>query len=188
MIRPVALCLCLLVAPAIAQEEAPLAPSDAADNPRIGALIDEIEWGVYCAQDPVRLEDAPDTAAGTINIVQDLPQIRFEDTVVPAALGMGFGVLARVAEGTDPGPVTVTVTHPPYPGSGITVERWIATMNDTAMSLFGFSFETQDELVTGTWTLIAEANGDELFHIRFEIVPPDFARPMVAACQGGFMS
>jgi hypothetical protein len=40
-------------------------------------LIAELVFGVYCAEEPIRTEDAPETASGVINIVPDLPRIRF---------------------------------------------------------------------------------------------------------------
>jgi hypothetical protein len=79
-------------------------------------LIAELVFGVYCAEEPIRTEDAPETASGVINIVRDLPEIRFAQTVVPAALDIGFGVLSRAPSGMVHDPVTITVTHPPFPG------------------------------------------------------------------------
>jgi hypothetical protein len=79
-------------------------------------LIAELIFGVYCAEEPIRTEDAPETASGVVNIVPELPEIRFSQTVVPAALDVGFGVLSRAPSGMVHDPVTITVTHPPFPG------------------------------------------------------------------------
>lgn len=188
MLRTAVLCLSLLAAPCAAQDAPPTGATEGTQLPRIGDMVTRFEWGVYCAQDPVRLDDAPDTAAGTINMVPDLPQFTFVQTIVPAELGIAFGVLAAIAPEAGIDAVEVTVTHPPYPDSGVTVERWVNIVENEAMSLFGFSFEQPSELVLGTWTMMAEAAGEEVFHIRFEVVPPDLARPVIAACQTGFMS
>jgi hypothetical protein len=174
-----ALCLALLPGLAPAQGEAVRVDPE---------LVAELVFGVYCAQEPVRTEVAPETASGVINIVPDLPDIRFAQTVVPAALDIGFGVLSRAPEGVVHDTVTITVTHPPFPDSGIEVERWVTRIGPEEFSLTGFSFDVPEELVTGTWTFEAHAGERELFHIAFEVVPPEMAAPVIAACQMGFTS
>lgn len=151
-------------------------------------LIAELVFGIYCAQDPVRTEEAPETASGVINIVPEIPVIQFAQTVVPAALDVGFGVLSRATEGTVIDPVIITVTHPPFPDTGIEVQRWTTRLGDDALNLTGFSFDVPEELVTGRWTFTAETAGIELFHIIFDVVPPEHTSPVVAACQMGFTS
>ncbi|MFW5655593.1 MAG: DUF3859 domain-containing protein [Roseicyclus sp.] len=150
--------------------------------------IAELVYGVYCAAEPVRTEDAPETASGVINIVPDIPEIRFAQRIVPAALDVGFGILSRAPEGIVHDPVTITVTHPPFPDSGIEVERWITRLDDEGLSLTGFSFDVPQELVLGTWTFSAHAGETELFHVTFEVVPPDLARDVLAICQSAFTS
>lgn len=151
-------------------------------------LIAELVFGIYCAEEPIRTEDAPETASGVINIVPDVPQIRFAQTIVPAALDIGFGVLSRTPPGMVHDPVTITVTHPPFPDSGIEVERWTTRLGWEDFGLTGFSFDIPGELVLGTWTFSAHADGRELFHVTFEVVPPDMAANVLAACQMGFTS
>jgi hypothetical protein len=73
-----------LLSPGAALAEAATGGPDIRVDPD---LIAELVFGVYCAEEPIRTEDAPETASGVINIVPDLPQIRFAQTVVPAALG-----------------------------------------------------------------------------------------------------
>jgi hypothetical protein len=144
-------------------------------------------FGVYCAEEPIRTEDAPETASGVINIVPDLPQIRFAQTVVPAALDVGFGVLSRA-----PSAWYMTrsrsPSRTPLPDSGIEVERWTTRLGWEEFNLTGFSFDVPEELVLGTWTFEAHVGGRELFHVTFEVVPPDMAAPVLAACQMGFTS
>lgn len=169
----------------------PLAAQDrmAGEDVRVDPdLIAELVYGVYCAEEPVRTEAAPETASGVINIVPDLPRIRFAQRIVPAALDIGFGVLSRAPEGMAHDPVTITVTHPPFPESGIEVERWTTSLAGDEFNLTGFSFDVPGELVTGTWTFTAHAGETELFHVAFEVVPPDLAAPVLAECQLGLTS
>jgi hypothetical protein len=100
--------------------------AEAAGGPDIRVdpdLIAELVFGVYCAEEPIRTEDAPETASGVINIVPDLPQIRFAQTVVPAALDVGFGVLSRAPSGMVHDPVTSPSRTRPSPTAG---SRWNA--------------------------------------------------------------
>jgi hypothetical protein len=166
-----------------------LADSVTTDPIRVNPdLIAELVYGIYCAQDPVRTEAAPETASGVINIVPDLPAIRFVQTTVPAALGIGFGILSRAPDGMVHDPVTVTVTHPPFPGSGIAVERWTTRLDGVDFNLTGFSFDVPGELVPGIWTFSAHAGQTELFHVTFEVVPSDLAPGVLAECQMAFTS
>lgn len=157
-------------------------------NPFKSDRIDRLSYGVYCAEAPIDLEQAPDTAAGVVNIVPDLPEMRAATTLVPARIGIGFGVVVVAREGQGLDPVEVTITHPPYPGSGVAVERWTTTLGDGAPSLIGFSFEVDSELVTGPWTFEAQGGGELLFRIDFEVVPPGLLPDLARACSGAFLS
>ncbi len=151
-------------------------------------LIAELVYGIYCSEEPIRTEEAPETASGVINIVPGLPRIRFAQQIVPATLDIGFGVLSRAPDGMVHDNVTITVTHPPFPGSGIEVERWTTRLGWEEFNLTGFSFDMPEELVTGPWTFTATSGGRELFHVAFEVVQPDVASPVLAECQPGFTS
>lgn len=176
-----ALALCLALVPNLA-----LAQADA--NPRIGPDIADLIHGIYCASPVNEVEEAPETASGIINLVDELPEMRFVQTVVPGALDIGFGVLVLGQPGITHETVTITITHPPYPDNGIEVERWVTDMNDLNYSLMGFTFDTPGEIVMGTWTFTAEAEGVELYHIAFEVVPPELLPNVLDDCFGTFIS
>lgn len=169
-----------------------LAPAQVAaqeGNPRVGPGLAELVYGVYCAQDPIREDPAPETASGVINIVPTPPDFAFRQKLVPAEIGVGFGVLATAPPGVLHDAVTVTVTHPPYPDTGVTVERWITDIDALSPSLMGFSFDQPNELVLGEWTFSAvTATGEELFYIAFEVVEPGLMPNVMDACFGSFVS
>lgn len=168
---------------------APVFAQDQQGNPRISPGIGELVYGIYCAQEPERRDPAPDTASGHLNIVPVIPEFQFRQKLVPAEIGIGFGVLATAAPGLIHDPVTVTVTHPPYPDTGIEVESWTSDIEDLGPSLMGFSFDTPNELLLGEWTFSATtADGEELFHIAFEVVQPELMPQVISACFGSFMS
>lgn len=159
-----------------------------AGNPRVGAGLAQLVHGVYCAQQPERRDPAPETASGTINIVPAIPDFQFRQKLVPAEVGIGFGVLAWAPPGVLLSPVTVTVTHPPYPDTGITVERWVTDIDD-GPNLMGFSFDSASELVLGEWTFSAvNAEGEELYFIAFEVVAPELMPQIISTCFGSFLS
>lgn len=165
-------------------------PATAQDtpNPRTSPEIAELIYGLYCAQEPEREDPAPETASGVINIVPSIPDFQFRQKLVPAEVGIGFGVLARAQPGVVHDPVTVTVTHPPYPETGIEVERWVTDIDD-GLNLMGFSFDRASELVLGEWTFSAETlAGEELFHISFEVIAPELMPQVISTCFGSFMS
>jgi hypothetical protein len=171
----------LLTLPAMAQEQQ--------GNPRISPGIAELDYGIYCAQEPERRDPAPDTASGVLNIVPVIPEFQFRQKLVPAELDIGFGVLVTAAPGLIHDPVTVTVTHPPYPDSGIEVETWVSNIEDLSPSLMGFSFDTPNELLLGEWTFSAHTmDGEELFHIAFEVVQPELMPQVLSSCFGSFTS
>ncbi|MBL4626948.1 MAG: DUF3859 domain-containing protein [Roseicyclus sp.] len=159
------------------------------DDPRTSPGIADFIYGVYCAQEPEREDPAPNTASGIINIVPLLPDFRFRQKLVPAEIGIGFGVMVTAPAGVVHDPVTVTVTHPPYADSGIEVEQWQTDINATGPSLMGFSFDHAGELLLGEWSFSAHtSDGTELFFITFEVVQPELMPHIIRSCFGSFMS
>lgn len=157
-------------------------------NPYASDLVDSLVHGVYCAEAPIDLEEAPDTAAGVVNIVPVLPEMRRITTLVPAQLGIGFGLLVEAREGLVLDPLIVTITHPPYPDSGVEVERWVTGIDGEGPGLIGFSFELESELVTGPWTFEAEHEGEIVFRVSFEVVPPALFPDLAQGCAGAILS
>jgi hypothetical protein len=58
----------------------------------VSPMVGFFEAGVICAQDGYGVRHAPDTIAGTTHVVEDAPPFVSNGRVVPAVLGIGFGV------------------------------------------------------------------------------------------------
>lgn len=168
-----------LSVPAAAQE---------APDPYKSDLIDRLSYGIYCAEPPVDQEAAPGTAAGVVNLVAGVPEFLAETTLVPAQIGVGFGVVVELRDGLLLDPTDVTITHPPYPDTGISVERWATVMDGDGPGLVGFSFEAEGELVPGPWTFEAEHAGELLFRVTFAVVAPALLPGPAMACGGAMLS
>jgi hypothetical protein len=180
-----ALALCAALFPASAAADAP--PPER-PNPYMSDSIETLVHGVYCAEGPVELEEAPGTAAGVVNIVPGLPEMRAVTTLVPARIGVGFGLLVTPVPGAVPDPVDITITHPPYPDSGIEVERWSTVLEGGQPGLVGFSFELESELVPGPWHIAGRHRGELLFDVRFEVVPAAALPDLAQGCAGAVLS
>ncbi|MCC1491123.1 DUF3859 domain-containing protein [Cognatishimia sp. F0-27] len=170
----------LIVMPALvaAQVELPAprpeAPAEAAEM--------LIEHGVICSLIPEGREAAPDTESGLINLV---PQDRTFDVltdVVPAEMGLSFGVRIVLPEDAAPIDARVVVRHPVFHPSGVTVQRWDAWLDPDTPALNLFSFELPHELVTGEWVFQFRAGGTIFAERRFRVVPPDAAPGVLSVC------
>lgn len=153
-----------------------------------GQGVETLIYGIYCAEAPIDLEEAPGTAAGVVNLVSDLPEMRAIATRVPARLGIGFGLLVELKDGLIHDPLSITLTHPPYPDSGIEVETWQSAVDEISPGLIGFSFEQPSELVVGAWTFEAVHDGEVVFRVTFDVVPPALAPDLAGSCEGAFLS
>lgn len=179
MIRAALSILALMTGPALAQM-----PKDVVLSP----LVTGFDFGLYCHTPPDRIEEAPGTAAGVVNMLDVLPEFRARQAQVPAALGIAFGVHVSVADGAVYDPSLVTITHPPYPDTGIEVEQWLTSIDGGAPNLVGFSFEVPSELVLGAWTISAAYDDEQLFEITFDVVASDQFPEIAQMCQGAFLS
>ncbi|MBK4215861.1 DUF3859 domain-containing protein [Paracoccus caeni] len=144
--------------------------------------LTDLQAGVFCSQAAEGRIDAPDTTIGYIYDPVGLPHIRWVQTSVPAAIGVAFGIRARAAE--EGFPVTVTVSHPPFPGHNTTEEVWSGNFNSSGDSSSSFSFDYQFELVPGDWriTIVASETGKVLLDKPFTVVPPERHPHIVKAC------
>ena len=175
MPRPSLIGACLLL----------LAPAAAADgHVNLGPRMAKIEAGIYCSENPENTQSAPDTEAGVISLYDEAPPFISDSPRVPAALGIGFGVrtLSKDSAGIDP--VMMTVTHPPFGGSGTTRQSYVTSISGVGSSYSGYSFDVPEELAVGTWTFTATQGGEVLYTATFDVVPADLMPDVVEVCIG----
>ena len=132
--------------------------------------------GAFCAVEIIGEEKAEGTISGTLNLVDGPPTFYTTGSLVPAQVGIGFGIHLDVAPQFS-GTATVTTTHPPMGENGVTAQSWVTDYSPGAIAYNGFTFEYDYELVPGDWTISAESNGRLIYHAKFTVVNPMFAPP-----------
>lgn len=174
MLRP-ALALTLLACPALA---APVFAAPA--EPQAAAEVARLEVGVFCALQAMDRMPAPGTASGWIHVPTTEIAFHWPDRqVVPAAIGLAFGVRATGAPGfvtTDRAEARVT-----RPGRA-TPEVWASGISDAGDTLSFFRFDTEEELVPGLWTFEGWDGETLLYRVEFEVVPAAAVPEIVDAC------
>ena len=166
MIRAALLLSTALALPAFGQE----ASSELYINE---ALVAEVSYGLNCAVEITGSVEAPGTERGQVDVFDTPPELSPLGQLVPAMLGMGFGVRARAADGISITGATFRVFHPPFPGSGTTEQNWRASYNDAALSTHLYRFDFPHEAQTGTWVMEATFEGELLYRIPFTVVPTE---------------
>lgn len=166
----IALALTLLACPALA------APAE----PEAGPQLARLEVGVFCALQAMDRMPAPGTASGWIHVPTSEITFHWPDRqVVPAALGLAFGVRATGVPGfaTSDG-AEARVTRP----GRTRPEVWASGISDAGDTLSFFRFDTLEELVPGLWTFEGWDGGTRLYHVEFEVVPAAAVPEIVGAC------
>lgn len=149
----------------------------------VSPLIGFYEAGVICAQDSVVTRDAPDTVAGTTNVVENAPPFVSRARLVPAVIGIGFGVRAGLDSPVGQDGVTMTMAHPAFAGNGATKQSFLTSVGgkDTSGITF-YQFDYGYELALGDWTMTARVGGVTLYKTTFTVVPPQALPQLAGAC------
>lgn len=143
-----------------------------------------VEAGVYCPDESVGRQEAPETERGYIDLIEGEAAVEFHTTVVPGQLTMGFGMRFKLEDGVAPVLGRVIVTHPPYGEPPVTRESYAISIESSDLSMTGFDFDSPYEIQFGTWTLAIEVDGEILLSQEFEVVPPDLAPVTIDMCEG----
>lgn len=167
--RPLAWGIALALATPLCADPAP--PEAAPDVARL-------EVGVFCALQAMGQRPAPGTLTGWIHVPEG--EIDFHwpgQQVVPAQIGLAFGVKSRMA----PGLFLDGEMRVYRPGSP-TPETWDASFTDLSDQFGFFRFDREDELITGPWRFEAWAGDQHLYTVPFEVVPADALPNIAQAC------
>lgn len=168
--RWIALFLALLVAAPAAAEPAPPVP---------GPLVAKLEVGVFCALQAMDQRPAPGTLSGWIHVPEGEISFHWPDRqVVPASLGLAFGVRALLAPEAV---VTAGEMRVYYPGNAVP-DRWDSGFSATDPSLAFFRFDDDWELIPGIWRFEAWDGDTRLYSVEFEVVPAAALREISQAC------
>ena len=149
---------------------------------RQGPLVRSLEAGIICPPESVATSPAPDTLAGETHIITEDPPFVSNSLIVPAALGVGFGIKAQSEAPGGLSGMIVRVTHPPMGEAGRTSQSFISSMSGEAPSITFYQFDHAYELVKGTWTISAFAGDTELLAVTFEVVDPRLVPELASAC------
>lgn len=168
-VQALSLGLALLAGPAFAE---PLPPAP-------GPMVARLEVGVFCALQAMDQMPAPGTLSGWIHVVDGDIGFHWPDRqVVPAALGLAFGVKATLQPGSKAAFAQMRIYKPGL----ATPEVWENVFSDISPSLSFFRFDTPAELVPGVWRFEAWQADIQLYAVEFEVVPAAALPDIADAC------
>lgn len=146
--------------------------------PKAAADVAMLKVGVFCALQAMDQRPAPGTLSGWIHVPDREIDFHWPDRqVVPAAIGLAFGVKSRM----QPGVFASGEMRVYRPGS-TTPEVWESSFTDLSDQFGFFRFDREDELITGTWRFEAWEGETQLFSVEFEVVPAAALPQIAQAC------
>lgn len=149
----------------------------------ISPLIGSFEAGVLCAPDATSEREAPDTLAGTTHVIDEAPPFVSHGRIVPAVIGVGFGVKSGTKDMFGLDGVTIAITHPPMGPEGITSQSFVSSIgvpSDPGISFYQFDYDY--ELVLGDWTIEARIGDAVFYSTSFTVVSPDLIPELAEVC------
>lgn len=148
----------------------------------VSPMLGFFEAGVVCAPEATGQRDAPGTVAGTTHVVDQAPPFVSDRRIVPAVLGVGFGVRAGLGFAAQDA-VVMTVTHPPFQGTGATTQSFVTSIGSTdAPGITFYQFDETYELALGDWTMTATTGVATLYEVTFTVVDPALVPDLANAC------
>lgn len=155
---------------------APLRAGPAA--PETSAEVASLRVGVFCALQAMGQRPAPGTLSGWIHVPDGEIDFHWpERQVVPAEIGIAFGVKSRLA----PGLVLSGEMRVFRPGATVP-ETWESSFTDLGDQFGFFRFDREDELLPGIWRFEAWAGEQWLYSVEFEVVPAAALPEIAQAC------
>ena len=145
--------------------------------------LSTIEYGLFCDQGTTTREDAPNTTLGYIENISGEVVFRNHGTIVPAQMGMNFGVKSS-ALGATAIDVLVRTTHPAFSVDGSTVGEWQGEISAGELTYKGFGFDFPYEMALGDWVLETYKGDILLYRVEFTVVDPKTVPWLAQMCQG----
>lgn len=146
--------------------------------PASGPLVASLKVGVFCALQAMDQRPAPGTLSGWIHVPDGMIAFHWPDRqVVPAAIGLGFGVKSQMV----PGIFLQGEMRVYRPGSTVP-ETWDSSFSDTGEQFGFFRFDRPDELIPGIWRFEAWQGEAQIYSAEFEVVPAAALPEIVNAC------
>lgn len=158
-----------------------LAPASRAEPapPDPGPLVAELEVGVFCSLHAMTQRPAPGTLSGWIHVPEGEITFHWPDRqVVPASLGIAFGVRAQLVPGAFVADAEMRVYRP----GSTRAEVWDSAFGDMGGSVNFFRFDHEYELIPGLWRFEAWDGAVQLFAAEFEVVPAAALPGIAQAC------
>jgi len=147
--------------------------------PMSDPMVASLQIGVFCALQTMDQMPAPGTLSGWIHVVDHDVAFHWPGRqVVPAALGIAFGVKAQLATGKDAPFAQMRVYKPDL----AIPEIWDTGFTDLAPSLAFFRFDAPAEMSPGIWRFEAWAGDTQLYTVEFEVVPAESLPEIAQAC------
>lgn len=146
--------------------------------PQADPLVASLKVGVFCALQAMDQRPAPGTLSGWIHVPDGPIDFHWPgQQVVPAVLGLAFGVKSQMVPGTFlQGEMRV------YRPGVTTPETWDSTFTDTGEQFGFFRFDREDELTPGLWRFEAWEGETRLYAVEFEVVPAAALPKIAQAC------
>ena len=174
-------CFLLSSALAISGGAVVFAQADDFKSPLLGFY----DAGVLCAQDATVVRDAPDTVAGTTHVIEDAPPFVSKGRIVPAVIGIGFGVRAGLVGDVGQDGVAMRVTHPALSGggNGATEQSFMTNIgSELSPGVTFYQFDYDYELALGDWTMTASVGDVTLYETTFTVVSPRALPELAGVC------
>lgn len=149
-------------------------PAPPVTDPSVAAL----KVGVFCALQEMNQRPAPGTLSGWIHVPEGEIDFHWRDArVVPAQIGLAFGVKSRMAAG-----IFASGEMRVYRPGRTAPETWDSSFTDLSDQFGFFRFDREDELIPGTWRFEAWTGETQLYAVEFEVVPPATLPQIAQAC------
>ena len=141
-----------------------------------------LEAGILCGPETIGTTPAPGTIEGATHIIENEPDFVSTVQVVPAVLGLGFGVKSQsvMPDGIDS--VEIIVTHPEMGETAVAMQSFSTRISGADPSLTFYQFDHIYELVHGTWQFVARSGETQLYSVSFEVVDPRLVPELASLC------